>query len=201
MTAKEMAKDAQVFCKRTWWVFLIGGIASVAFGVLAFINPGVALLVLAIYFAAFVLVDGAANIWGAISHRDKDGWWLLLLLGIAGVLVGGFALLYPPVRMAAFVYMVAFVAIFLGVSTFMLGWRVRQATSKEWILYSIGVLSALFGLFVFMRPAAGALSVVSIIATWAIVIGALRIFFALKIKNVATGAAERVDHAIESGPD
>jgi len=198
MTAKDLAQDAQIFCKRTWWVFLIGGIASVAFGVLAFIDPGIALLVLAIYFAAFVLVDGAANIWGAVSHRNKDGWWVLLLLGIAGFLVGGFALLYPPVSMAAFVYMVAFMAIFLGVSTFMLGWRVRQATDREWILYTIGAVSALFGVFIFVNPAMGALSVISIIATWAILVGALRIFFALKIKNAVTGAAERVNEAIES---
>lgn len=201
MTATDLAKDAQTFCKRTWWVFLIGGLASLAFGILAFINPGAALLVLATFFAAYILVDGAANIWGAITHRDKDGWWALLLLGIAGVLVGGFALLYPPVSMAAFVYMVAFVAIFMGVSTFMLGWRVRQETDREWILYTIGVLSVLFGFFIFLRPAVGALSVVSIIAAWAVLIGALRIFFALKIRNVATGVAERVSDAIESRSD
>ena len=201
MTARDLAQNAQTFCKRTWWVFLIGGIASVAFGVLAFINPGVALLVLAIYFAAYVLVDGAANIWGAITHRDMDGWWALLLLGIAGVLVGGFALLYPPVSMAAFVYMVAFMAIFVGVSTFMLGWRVRQATDREWILYTVGALSALFGVFIFVSPDAGALSVVSIIAAWAILIGALRIFFALKIRNVVTNVVERVSDAHEAGSD
>jgi hypothetical protein len=28
--------DARILCKRTWWVFLVGGIASVILGVLAF---------------------------------------------------------------------------------------------------------------------------------------------------------------------
>jgi len=194
MAAEDLANGAKAFCKRTWWVFLIGGLASLAFGILAFVSPGVALLVLAIYFAAYVLVDGAANIWGAISQRDKDGWWALLLLGIAGVLVGAFALLYPPVSMAAFVYMVAFVAIFMGITTFMLGWRVRQETDREWILYTIGGLSALFGVYIFMRPGEGALSIISIIAAWAIVVGALRVFFAFKIKSMATGVAERASN-------
>ena len=58
--------EARGMCKRTWWAFLIGGIASVAFGILAFINPGAALFVLATFFAASVLVDGAVNIWGSI---------------------------------------------------------------------------------------------------------------------------------------
>ena len=65
-----LGSDAQALCKRTWWVFLVGGIASVIFGVLAFINPGIALLVLATFFAAAVLVDGAFIIAGAIQNRD-----------------------------------------------------------------------------------------------------------------------------------
>ena len=61
-------------CKRAWWAFLIGGLASVAFGIMAFANPAVALLALAMFFAAFILIDGAANIWGALQNRDQEGW-------------------------------------------------------------------------------------------------------------------------------
>jgi uncharacterized membrane protein HdeD (DUF308 family) len=193
---ENVARDAQAFCKRTWWVFLIGGIASVVFGILAFVNPGVALYVLALFFAAYVLVDGAVNIWGAISNRDKDGWWALLLLGILGLVIGAYALINPPVSMAALVYLVAFIALFTGVMLLLLGWRVRQATSKEWILYVTGALSLLFGILIVTRPVEGTLSVVYLIASWAILIGALRIFFAYKIRNVKDNVAERVSEAL-----
>jgi len=63
-------------------VFLVGGIASVLFGLLAFVNPGVALFVLAMFFAASVLVDGAFSIAGSIQNREKDGWWIMLLIGV-----------------------------------------------------------------------------------------------------------------------
>jgi uncharacterized membrane protein HdeD (DUF308 family) len=176
--------DARALCKRTWWVFLVGGIATVIFGLLAFAKPVAAWLVVATFFAASILVDGAVNLWGSIQHREKDGWWIMLLLGVLGVLVGGYALLNPLVSMTAFVYLVAIQAVLLGVFTFMLGHKVREATSREWVLYLTGALSVLFGILVFVNPAAGGISVIWVIASWAIVVGALKIWFALKVKNL-----------------
>jgi uncharacterized membrane protein HdeD (DUF308 family) len=178
------AADARALCRRTWWVFLIGGLASLVFGILAFVNPGIALLVLATFFAAAILVDGAFNILGAIQNREKDGWWVMLLIGILGVGVGAYALMNPPVSMLAFVYIVALQAIVLGVFLLMLGYRVRKATSREWILYVTGAFSVLFGILVVARPAAGGVTIVYLIASWAIVIGALKLAFAFRIRNL-----------------
>jgi uncharacterized membrane protein HdeD (DUF308 family) len=186
-----MGANAQALCRRTWWVFLVGGLASVIFGVLAFMQPGIALLVLSIFFAAAILVDGASNIVGALQHREKDGWWIMLLIGILGVVAGGYALLNPPVSMMAFIFLVAFEAILLGVFLLMLGYKVRKATSREWILYATGVLSILFGILVIMNPAAGSRSVVYLIAGWALVIGALKVLFAFKVKNLPERAGEK----------
>jgi uncharacterized membrane protein HdeD (DUF308 family) len=191
-----VGKDIRTLCKRTWWVFLLTGIASVAFGVLAFINPGIALAVLAIYFAAWVLVDGAANIAGALSNRDRDGWVFMLLMGILGVLVGGYALLNPPLSMLAFLYVVSFMAVLLGVTLIAMGRKVREVLEREWILYVTGALSILFGILILFQPAAGAVSVVWMIATWAIVIGLLRIFFALVVKNLREEVAGGVREAV-----
>lgn len=178
------AADARALCRRTWWVFLIGGLASLVFGILAFVKPGIALLVLATFFAAAILVDGAFNILGAIQNREKDAWWVMLLIGILGVGVGGYALMNPPVSMLAFVFIVALQAIVLGVFLLMLGYRVRKATSREWILYVTGVLSVLFGTLVVARPAAGSLTIVYLVASWAIVIGALKLAFAFRIRSL-----------------
>ncbi len=194
---REIKHDARALCKRTWWVFLIGGIASVIFGILAFLNPAAALLVLGMFFAAYVLVDGAVNVWGAISHRDKDGWWAMLLIGIVGVLIGGYALINPPVSMMALVFLIALLAIFMGVLMLMLGWKIREAVKGEWMLYLTGGLSVLFGLMIFIRPAEGTLSVVWLIASWAILIGALRIFFAFKVRNLPERVSEKVGAVLD----
>jgi uncharacterized membrane protein HdeD (DUF308 family) len=183
--------DAKALCKRTWWVFLIGGIAAVVFGVLAFIQPLAGWVVLSIFFAASVLVDGAFNAWGAISNREKDGWWLMLLIGGLGIGVGLYALLNPPVAMMAFVLIVAFQAVLLGALLVMLGIKVRKTTDKEWLLYLTGGLSVLFGVLIVLNPGAGAVSIVYIVAAWAIIIGLLKVFFSFKIKNLPDRIAER----------
>ena len=180
----ELGRNVRALCKRTWWVFLLSGIAAVVFGILAFINPGIALAVLALYFAAWVLVDGVVNIVGAIQNRDKDGWIFILLMGILGALVGAYALFNPPVSMVAFLYVVSFMAIFLGVTLIALGRKVREAVEREWLLYLTGALSIVFGILIAVQPASAATSVVWMIATWAIVIGLLRIFFAFFVKNL-----------------
>jgi uncharacterized membrane protein HdeD (DUF308 family) len=169
--------------RRTWWTFVLGGVASIAFGVLALLAPATALFVISVFFAASVLVDGAAALSGAFQHRDKDGWRVMALLGVLGVLVGGYALLVPPAAVAAFVAVVAFQAILLGVLTAMLGWRVRRVAEGEWILYLTGALSVGFGLMVLAEPAAGSFSVVAIVAFWAIVTGVMRTVFGLKLKT------------------
>jgi uncharacterized membrane protein HdeD (DUF308 family) len=195
----DMAVNARGLCKRTWWVFLIGGIASVIFGILAFVNPAVALLVLSVYFAAYVLVDGVVNIVGAIQNREKDGWWVLLLIGVLGTLVGAYALLNPPVSMAALVYLVAFMAILMGTLLFMLGRKVREKIEREWVLYLCGILSILWGVLIVVQPDSGAVSVVYMIASWAIMIGVLRIVFAFKAKGLAENVGERVAAARNPG--
>ena len=188
MAASEILRavgaDAAALCRRTWWVFLIGGLASLLFGVVAFAKPGIALLVLSMFFAAAILVDGAFSIVGSIQNREKDGWWVMLLIGILGVGVGGYALMNPPISMLAFVYLVALQAILLGVFLVMLGYRVRLATSREWLLYVTGALSVLFGILVVAQPGAGSLTIVYMIAAWAIVIGALKLAFAFRIRNL-----------------
>lgn len=195
----ELGKNVRALCKRTWWVFLLSGIAAVIFGILAFINPGVALAVLALYFAAWVLIDGVVNVIGAFQNRDKDGWVFLLLMGILGIIVGAYALLNPPVSMVAFLYVVSFMAILLGITLIALGRKLREVVKSEWLLYLTGALSILFGILIAFQPASAATSVVWMIATWAIVIGLLRIFFAFFIRNLKDDVGERVRSAAAQG--
>lgn len=188
---REMLRQgASDLCNRAWWVFLVGGVASVVFGVLALAKPGVALMVLGLFFAAWVLVDGAANIWGALSNKGKDGWWIILMLGIAGVLAGGYALLNPPVSMIVFVYVVSFIVMFIGVTSLYLGWKIRKEIPNEWILYLSGALSVVFSLLILLNPVSGGISVVYVIAFWAILVGALRIWFAFKVRKLGHRISE-----------
>ncbi len=179
--------NAEDLCRRAWWVFLIGGIASIAFGAFALLQPGVALFVLGMFFIASLLVDGVFNVIGAVRNMEKDGWWIMLLIGLLGVAVGGYGLLHPPMGALAFVYLFSFESIALGVILVLLGVKVRKVSSREWLLYASGAVSILFGVLVLAQPVVGALSIVWMIAGWSIVVGILRIVFALRMHNTQGG--------------
>lgn len=184
-----MSADAQALVKRAWWVFVVGGLAMAVFGLLAFSNPGLALLVMATFFAASVLVDGVSNILGALQNRDKDGWWILLLVGLLGAGVGGYALFNPPLSILAFILIVAFEAMVLGALLVMLGYKVRQATGREWMLYLAGALSILFGILVIANPVTGSRTIVYMIASWSLVIGILKVAFGLRVRSLGAASA------------
>jgi uncharacterized membrane protein HdeD (DUF308 family) len=100
------------------------------------------------------------------------------------VVAGGYAVLHPALSMPVFVLLVAFTAIFVGMLLLTLGFKIRKESKREWVLYLTGVVSVLFGALIVLQPAAGSISVVHFIASWALLIGVLKIWFAFKVKNL-----------------
>jgi uncharacterized membrane protein HdeD (DUF308 family) len=184
-----MGGDALALCQRTWWVFLIGGIAGIIFGVLAFREPLAAWLVVSIFFAAAIMVDGVFNVIGAIRNREKDGWWVMLLIGVLGAVAGGYALLNPIISMKAFLLLVAIEAVLLGMLLLTLGYKVRETAKHEWLLYLAGATSIGFGALIVMWPGVAGVSIIWAIATWAIIIGVLRVVFAFKVRSMGRSLA------------
>lgn len=171
------------FLSRTWWVYLLGGLAAIIFALLAIYDPSVALLVLAIYFAAYLLVDGIFNVIGAITHRDRAGWMLVLSYGLLGVLIGGWLLLNPPASVLVLVYAVALFMVAGGLTQVVLGIMIRNAIRGEWVLYLSGVISILWGGLIFFQVGIGTITVAYLMAFWALVFGVLRVVFALRARH------------------
>lgn len=174
----------QALLKRAWWALLIGGIASVVFGVLALIWPGVTLFVLAVFFAATVFVDGIAMAVSAIRNRaSANHWWLLLLVGLLGIVAGGIGLLSPPTALSALLLLISAYAMAIGVLMIWAGWKLRQEIRHEWLLWLLGALSIMFGVMLVNHPAAGLMTVIWFISAWAIATGIIKVMLAFEARN------------------
>src|SRR2546425_3732213 len=55
-----------------WWLFLLRGIAAVAFGVITLLSPGATLLVLMAFIIAYALVDGIVALVYAFRLRRSE---------------------------------------------------------------------------------------------------------------------------------
>ncbi len=174
----------QGLLKRGWWAFLIGGIALVVFGVLALVWPMATLLVLALFFAASILIDGVFTVVGALRARDSaNNWWLWLLLGILGVVAGAIGLLAPAAAAAVMVVLLAAYSIATGILMIWMGVKLRKEITGEWLLILAGVVSVIFGALIMWQPVAGLLGLVWAIGIWAILVGVLKIALAFRARR------------------
>lgn len=81
-----------------WWLLLLRGLAAIAFGVVAFVWPGLTLVALTLLWGAYALADGILALWAALAPTGGNTgrrWWLALggvvsiLAGLCGILLYG----------------------------------------------------------------------------------------------------------------
>jgi uncharacterized membrane protein HdeD (DUF308 family) len=174
------------FVKRAWWMLLIGGIAAIVFGLLTFMWPGATILVLVIFFAASVFVDGIFTLVGAFQNRaESKQWWAWALLGLVGIVAGLIGLVSPGVAASALLLLLAAYAFATGVLLIWLGIKLRKEIKGEWMLWLIGAISIAFGVMVMLQPAASLLGFAWAIGSWAIIVGVLKILLAFKARRFA----------------
>jgi uncharacterized membrane protein HdeD (DUF308 family) len=168
---------------RYWWLLLLRGIAAIIFGILAFIWPGITLVTLILFWGAFTLVDGVLSLAEAIMGGNMSSRWWLALIGLAGIAAGILTFMWPGVTALVLLWFMASWAIVLGIFQIIGAIQLRKEIDNEWTLILSGVVSVLFGLILFVAPGAGALGLVWMIASYAIIFGVLMVMASLRLKK------------------
>ena len=57
---------------QNWWLIALRGVFAILFGIIAFAAPGAVMLTLALFFAAYLLVDGVIGIAAAVRAARAD---------------------------------------------------------------------------------------------------------------------------------
>ncbi len=170
--------------RRTWWLLLLRGLMAIAFGVLSWVQPGISLAALVMLFGVYALIDGVAGVWSSLAgHKDDGHWWVLLLWGVVGVGVGTLTLSAPGITALALLFYIALWAVATGVLQIVAAVRLRKEIEGEWLLGLSGLASVAFGVVLMARPMAGAVALLWIIATYAILFGILLVVLAFKARS------------------
>ncbi|HWC68146.1 MAG TPA: DUF308 domain-containing protein [Acidimicrobiales bacterium] len=110
------------------WLHILFGIIAIVAGILALIWPGQTFLVLAAIIGWYVLFSGIMDIITAFVTKDEnDLWWLQLVLGIAQVLIGFWAVGYAGRSIALLVIWVGASALARGISDIFIGFGLHSA--------------------------------------------------------------------------
>ena len=172
---------------RHWWAVALRGVAATVFGVLALVWPGITVFALVIVFGAYALVDGVFTLITAFGDREGGlarghrAW--LVARGIAGIVAGIIAAVWPGITALALLWVVALWAMVTGLLEIVAAVQLRKEMRREWLLALSGALSVLFGILLVVWPATGILALVVLIGVAAIAFGITLLMLGLRLRR------------------
>ena len=113
-------------------------------------------------------------------------WWIAAVRGMFAILVGIAAFVWPGATLEVLVLLFGAYALVDGVTTLVLG---VQAIGTHRALPSIvgGLIGIVTGAVTLAMPGLATLSLVYVVAAWAVITGALQITTALRLRDVISG--------------
>jgi uncharacterized membrane protein HdeD (DUF308 family) len=150
------------------------GTASIIFGLLAFVWPGLTLLALVCLYGPYALANGVLALTIAIkAPKGYLHYSSLILQAIFSMVMGVVAIEIPGITALALLLLIAFWAIVTGIFEIVTTMRLRKVIAHEWLLVLAGALSVLFGVRLLLQPGAGALALVWWIGAFVMIFGFL----------------------------
>lgn len=169
---------------------MIRGIVAVLLGILLLLAPGLGAATVGVFIVVcigvWLIIDGFAT--SALAFRERkagaSGWGWTLAGGIAAILAGVLALIFP-LSIAAFGGLM--ILWFMAIGLFVRGaLEIGSRRLGGWGI-ALGILNILFGiLFVFviiMNPAVALVSLVWVAAIYGIVFGIAAIVLAFQVRK------------------
>ena len=118
--------------ERGWGALLVSGVAGVLAGLVTFVAPALAALVLLYLIAGWAMLTGVLEITTAIRLRKQiRGEWLMALSGALSIAFGGLILVAPVAGALAVVLLIGGYAFISGVVLLALGLRLRRASTRQ----------------------------------------------------------------------
>lgn len=167
-----------------WWLTLMQSILAIFFGIAAIFWPGLTLVTLVYLFSAFVLVWGIIEIVHALmSIGRRDSWWLTLVFGLVGLVVGVYLVRNPSVSFATLILLIGATFIVRGLFDIIGTFLDRRSVTHRILLLVIGIAGVIAGIITLLQPAIGGVAFVWILGLYALIFGIVSFTIALEARK------------------
>ncbi|HEX3546428.1 MAG TPA: HdeD family acid-resistance protein [Mycobacterium sp.] len=178
-----------------WKSTLLSGILAVILGILVLAWPGITILVAAIFFGAYLLITGIAQVIFAFSlHVSAGGRVLLFVSGAAALILAVLAF-----RHFGEGYAVLLLAIWIGVGFVFRGVATTVSAISDpglpgrgWSIF-FGVITTIAGVVVIASPFESIVTLALVVGIWLIVIGVFEVVSSFGIRSAGKELKERVE--------
>ncbi|MBZ0303692.1 MAG: HdeD family acid-resistance protein [Anaerolineae bacterium] len=178
--------------KSNWWMLVIRGLAAVLLGLAVLLTPGIALTLLILFWGAYGLVDGVFSLLHGFRGRQENRhWWVAVLEGVVGIIAGLAALILPGMTALVLLYLIAGWAVFTGILEIIAAIQLRREIKGEFWLGLGGALSILFGIVLIVAPGAGILTLLWLLAFYAMMFGVTLIILGFRLRNMPEQDGQR----------
>lgn len=109
-------------------------------------------------------------------------WWLILLRGIAAIIFGVLAFIWPGITLVTLILFWGAFTLVDGVLALVHAFMGGNIGSRWWLAL-IGVAGIAAGILTFLWPGVTALVLLVFIAAWAIILGVFQIMGAIKLRK------------------
>ena len=166
-----------------WGLVLALGILSIIIGIMAIVWPGATLITIAILFAIWLFVSGIVSVVQVFTADASTGEKVLsAIIGVLSIIVG-FALLRSPFQsLEVMIFVLGVVWVAQGIVTFVRAFERKEG--RGWGIF-MGILGVIAGIVVLEYPGMSAVTLALFGGIWLIILGAMQIYAAFKLRSLA----------------
>ena len=164
-----------------WWAFMLRGVFAGVLGICALIWPTLSFTILTRMVGLYCLADSLPGLVGALRASDRGTY---LLQAVVSLTVGGVLLFLPSASARTLLMLFGGWALFTGVSHILAARRANVEDTGRGLMTTMGGAVAVVGLVLLIWPGTGVVAISWIIALAALMLAALLIFLALRLKRL-----------------
>ena len=178
---------------RAWAWILAFGVISILVGLAAIFWPGATLVVIAIVFAAQLIVGAVFRFAAAFAVPGETGWLRALqaVLAILSFVVGIYLLGHVSLSLLVLALLLGIYWMFHGFVELFLAVGHAELPGRAWMILS-GILSVVAGAIVVLVPGLSLLALTIVLGVWLILFGVLAVVRSLQVRSATA--------TLESGP-
>ncbi len=111
------------------WLLIGAAVVTLILGVLALYNPTGFVIAVAFLIGIWAFVLGLFQIFAGFASRGTPYWWLTLIAGIIGVIVGLYIMTQPIAGSVVLVWVLGIYAIVFGIERIVMGFMAPPAAA------------------------------------------------------------------------
>lgn len=179
-----MLRKVQETVENLWWMFVFQGILTLIFGLVALFWPGITLVAVVYFFAAYVFVMGLVlTVRGFMRLKTEQSWWFLVLVGIMAILFGIYLLAYPQIAISSFLGIVGVLLLAKGVFDLFLAAYVVKTTEGRTLWMLSGAAGIIAAIVLWQFPVETGVAFVWVLGLYALIAGITGLVYAYRARG------------------